>query len=211
MNIGIIGSGNVGGTLGARWAEKGHKVIFGSRDPESEKMKESVSKAGRNARAAHIQEAVDASDVILLATPWEATQELLESTKGLAGKIVIDATNPLLAGLDGLSIGTTTSAGEQVAQWAKQARVVKAINTVGFNIMANPDFGAGKKVAMFYCGDDKGAKQTVHELITELRFDALDAGPLTQARLLEPLAMLWISLAYQGGYGREIGFEFLRR
>ena len=76
--------------------------------------------------------------------------------------------------------------------------------------MANPDFGT-HKVAMFYCGDDKGAKQQVGELVTELGFDALDAGPLTQARVLEPFAMLWISLAFMAGFGREFGFQLITR
>jgi len=211
MNIGIIGSGSVGGTLGARWAQTGHKVVFSSREPQSEKIQELLSKAGPNARAASTQEAVDASDVILLATPWDATGEILQALERLDGKIIIDATNPILPALAGLSIGTTTSAGEQVAQWAPRAKIVKAINTVGFNIMADPDFGPGKTVAMFYCGDDRDAKRTVHQLIAELGFEALDAGPLNQARLLEPFAMLWISLAYPAGYGREIAFQFLRR
>lgn len=76
--------------------------------------------------------------------------------------------------------------------------------------MANPDFGTDK-VAMFYCGNDKEAKQKVAGLAAELGFEALDAGPLTQARVLEPFAMLWISLAYFAGFGRDIGFQFLRR
>jgi len=211
MNIGIIGTGNVGGTLGTRWAQAGHKVVFGTREPQAQKTTELLSKAGSNARSAWVQEAVDGSEVVLLATPWEAAEEIVKSTRGLDGKILMDATNPLLPQLAGLTLGTTTSAAEMIATWAPGAKVVKAINTVGYNIMANPDFGKDKKVTMFYCGDDKGAKQTVHELITELGFEALDAGPLTQARLLEPFAMLWISLAYLAGYGREIGFQFLRR
>ncbi len=211
MNVGIIGTGSVGGTLGARWAQGGHAVVFGTREPQSDKLLELLSKAGARARAASVQEAVDASDVILLATPWEAMQEILDGTKGLAGKILIDAINPLLPKLAGLSLGTTTSAAEQIAQWAPGAKVVKAINTVGYNIMENPDFGPGRKVAMFYCGDDKAAKQTVHSLVEELGFEGLDAGPLTQARLLEPFAMLWISLAYPAGFGREIAFQLLRR
>lgn len=97
-----------------------------------------------------------------------------------------------------------------VAKWATGAKVVKAFNTVGFNIMADPRFEGGR-TAMFYCGDDAKAKSTVAGLINELGFEALDAGPLTQARLLEPFALLWISLALQYGYGREIAFQLLRR
>lgn len=210
MKIGIIGAGNVGGTLGSRWAKAGHTVVFSATDPSSPKMVELIAKAGPNARAASTLEAVDASDIVVLATPWEAVQEIVEAAKSWEGKIVIDATNPLLPQLAGLSVGTTTSAAEAVAKWAPGAKVVKAFNTVGANIMADPEF-AGHKVALFYCGDDAEAKQTVHALAVELGFDALDAGPLTQARVLEPFALLWISLAFTAGFGREIGFQFLRR
>jgi predicted dinucleotide-binding enzyme len=110
--------------------------------------------------------------------------------------------------LAGLEIGTTTSGAEQVASWAPGAHVVKAFNTVGFNIMENPNFGNARPV-LFYCGDHADAKQTVHQLIADLGFDAQDAGPLKQARLLEPFAMLWISLAMKGG--REIAFQLLKR
>jgi len=211
MKLGIIGAGNVGGTLGTRWAQAGHKVVFGVNDPTSEKVAGVLGKAGPNARAASVEDAARVSDVIVLAVPFEAAQGVLESTKGCAGKIIVDATNPLLPNLAGLSVGTTTSAAEMVAKWAPQAKVAKAFNTVGYNIMANPDLGGGNKVVMFYCGDDKEAKNVAHSLAVDLGFDALDAGPLTQARVLEPFAMLWISLAYLAGFGRDIGFKLLRR
>ncbi len=128
----------------------------------------------------------------------------------LKGKIIIDASNPLLPDLTGLDCGTTTSGGEQVAAWAHDAKVVKALNSVGYNIMAQPAFGSDRP-ALFYCGDDQDAKLIVKSLVEELGFEALDAGPLSGARLLEPFALLWISLAYPQGYGREIAFKLLRR
>ena len=211
MNIGIAGSGQVGGTLGTRWAAAGHRVAFGSRHPESEEMKGLARKAGPNARVVPVGEAVASSEVVLLATPWgAATRDALESNGPWTGKVLIDATNPLLPRLEGLELGTTTSGAEQVAQWAPGARVVKAFNTVGFNVMADPRFGADPAV-MFYCGDDAEAKQAVRKLAADLGFDPQDAGPLTQARLLEPFALLWISLALKHGFGREIGFQLLRR
>ena len=210
MNIGIIGAGNVGGTLGKRWAKNGHNIVFASREPGGEKMKQLLHETGHGATAVSNSQVARSSDVLLLSTPWPATEEALKSAGDLAGKTIIDATNPLLPSLDGLSVGCTDSAAEQVARWATGAKVVKALNTVGFNIMADNSFTAGK-VAMFYCGDDADAKKTVAGLIGELGFDALDAGPLKQARLLEPFALLWITLALKGGYGRDIGFELLRR
>lgn len=210
MKIGIIGSGNVGGTLGTRWAQGGHQVVFGSRSPESDKMRQLAGKAGKGARAASFAETLEASELLLLATPWPATKETVKGLGDLKGKVLIDATNPLLPDLSGLEFGTTTSGGEQVAGWARGARVVKALNGVGFNIMANPAFG-GDRPVMFYCGDDAAAKKTVKPLVEELGFEAVDAGPLSQARLLEPFAHLWISLALVHGQGREIGFKLLRR
>lgn len=210
MNIAIIGAGNVGGTLGKRWSGNGHQVVFGSREPKSEKARNLADEAGPNAKVASNAEAAGASEIVLVATPFPAARQALREAGSLAGKIVIDATNPLLPTLEGLSVGLTDSAAEQVASWATGAKVVKALNTVGYNIMANPDFGQ-RRVAMFYCGDDTDAKKTVASLIAELGFEALDAGPLKQARVLEPFATLWISLALQHGYGTNIAFELLRR
>jgi predicted dinucleotide-binding enzyme len=210
MKIGVVGSGHVGGTVGSRWAKNGHAVIFSSRNPQSEAMRALVKQSSGSARAATVQETAQSSEILLLATPWQGTEDAIREMGDLAGKIVIDATNPLLEDLSGLEIGTTTSAGEQVAAWAKGAKVVKALNTVGYNVMENPAFGSDRP-AMFYCGDDKDAKLTVKGLIDELGFEALDAGPMTQARLLEPFALLWISLAIGQGYGFEIAFKLLRR
>jgi predicted dinucleotide-binding enzyme len=210
MTIGIVGSGNVGGTLGRRWAQAGYKVVFGSRNPGGQEMQQLVADAGANARAASLQEAVAAADVLLLATPWPATRTVVEGLKDISAKVLIDATNPLLPDLSGTEVGTTTSGAEQVAGWSHGAKVVKAFNTVGFNIMANPAFGQDRPV-MFYCGDDTVAKNTVKPLAEILGFDPVDAGPLSQSRVLEPFALLWISLAVLHGQGREIAFKFLHR
>lgn len=209
MKIGIIGAGNVGGTLGTGWAKHGHNVVFGSRNPQSKEIQDLVAKAGAGASAGANDEAVQRSEVVVLALPWPAAKQAVSSLP-LAGKIVLDVMNPILPDLSGLALGTTTSGAEQVAQWAKGADVVKAFNTVGFNVMAHPEFRDGRAV-MFYCGDDAAAKKTVHPLIADLGFDARDAGPLTQARFLEPFAMLWITLALTQGYGPDWAFKLLSR
>jgi len=210
MTIGMIGSGNVGGALGTRWAKVGHEVVFGTRDPKSKEVQQLVAAAGGKTRAATMADTARAGEVLLLATPWPATQQILAGLGNLNGKVLIDATNPLLPDLSGLTHGTTTSGSEQVAGWARGAKVVKAFNTVGANIMANTSFGAGRPV-LFYCGDDAAAKQAVKPLIEALGFEAVDAGPLSQARLLEPFALLWISMALVHGLGREFAFQLLRR
>lgn len=214
MKIGVIGAGNVGGTLGRRWAQKGHSVVFGVRDPDAPKVKELLAAAGLNSCAASVREAAEASDVIVLTLPWEAAQEAVRNAGDLSGKVVVDATNPLGPGMEGLqqglALGYTTSAAEQVAAWAPGARVVKAFNTTGYDNMADPQYGA-QAVTMFYCGDDAGAKATVQQLGTDLGFEMVDAGPLTAARLLEPMAMLWINLAVFQGLGRDFAYKLLRR
>jgi NADPH-dependent F420 reductase len=209
VKIGILGSGNVGGTLGTRWAEGGHEVVFSSRDPGSAQMRELIARAGGKARAATAAETGAGADVILVATPWPATKTVLASAGDLSGKIILDAVNPLAADLSGLEVGTTTSAAEMIAGWAPGARVVKAFNTVGYPVMADPTVG-GERAVLFYCGDDAAAKKVAAELATGLGFNAVDAGPLTQARVLEPFALLWISLAIKQGFGFHWGFKVLK-
>jgi NADPH-dependent F420 reductase len=209
MRIAVIGTGNVGSALGRRWAGAGHEIFFGSRDPQSEKVQELVGSIRHGARAVSAGEAMAAADVILLATAWSAAQPTLAAGGDLAGKIIIDATNPFLPGL-ALAIGHTMSGGEQVAAWAPGARVVKAFNSTGAGNMADPDYG-GVQPTMFICGDDVGAKAAVADLTAQIGFEPVDAGPLSMARVLEPLAGLWVNLAYVQGMGPNIAFKLLRR
>ncbi len=210
MKIAVIGTGNVGGTLGTRWAQKGHQVVFGSRDPEGEKTQHLVAGAGPNACAATAANAAAASDIVVFATPWSVTERAIISAGDLTGKIVVDCTNPLKPDLSGLDTGADTSAGEQVAAWAAGARTVKAFNTTGSGNMQDPLYD-GAPLTMFICGDDAEAKQTVAGLAEDPGFEVVDAGGLTASRLLEHLAMLWISLAYAQGFGPNFGFKLVRR
>ena len=209
MNIAVLGTGNVGGTLGRRWAEAGHRVCFGSRDPHSEKVQRLLA-AAPGATAGSLAEAAAAGDVILLATPWQTTHATLAALGDLTGKVLIDCINPLNETFTGLTHGHTTSAAELVASWAPHAHVVKAFNTVSAKVMDNPGFGE-YRATLFYCGDDASAKQAVHQLATDLGFEAVDAGPLMNARHLEPLAMLYIHLAVRGGWGSNTAFKMLKR
>jgi NADPH-dependent F420 reductase len=209
MRIGVIGAGNVGGALGRGWARKGHEVTFGVRHPSDPKLKPLLEETGGKA-VSPAAAAVDA-EVVVLATPWEGTEEAVRAMGDqLSGKILFDCTNPLAPNLSGLTHGFDTSAAEQVASWAPRARVVKIFNTIGADNMGNPDFN-GVAATMFYCGDDPEAKSVGRQLAADLGFDPLDCGNLEQARLLEPLALLWIRLAYLQGMGREIGFKLMKR
>ncbi len=155
-------------------------------------------------------EAADFAEVVVLATPWQATENAIRQAGGLGGKVVIDCTNPLTADLSGLTVGHTTSGLEQVAGWAKGAKVFKAFNQTGFGNMANPVL-EGRRAVMFVCGDDEAGKATVLRLVRDVGFEVIDAGAGTVARLLEPFGMLWIHLALARGMGRDWAFGVLRR
>ena len=210
MNIGIIGSGNVGSGLGKLWAEKGHKLIFSfSRNPEKLKA---LAAAHNNASAGSPAEAVQQSEVILLSVRWETIGEAMKAAGPLQGKVLIDCTNPLNAELTGLAIGHTSSAAEEIAKMAAGAKVVKAFNTVFADIYHSESRLFGSRLAtMFYCGDDGDAKKTVVRLIRETGFEPIDAGPLRSSRYLEPLAMLMIQLGYGQGMGTNMATSLLRR
>jgi NADPH-dependent F420 reductase len=210
MKIAMIGTGNVGKVLGRRWAQKGHQVIFGTREPDSEKIKAVLEEAGANASAATLAEAAAQADLIALATPWGPMEAIIQSMGDLTGKILIDCTNPLSPDRRQLALGFTTSGAEQIAAWAAGARVVKAFNTTGAGNMADPVYASGE-LTMFICGDEPATKQAVAGLVNELDFEAIDVGPLEMARYLEPLAVLWVKLAYVEGLGPNFAIKLVRR
>ena len=210
MNIAIIGTGHVGSALGRRWAQQGHQIVFGSRTPESERVQDLVALAGPTASAAIPQHAVVDAEVIVLAVPYASAQQMLATLGDLQGKILIDPINPIRPGGGGLTIGTDTSAGEQIAGWAKGARVVKAFNMICAPNMSNPDYGE-QKLTIFLCGDDVEAKAVVTDLTQALDFDVVDCGTITASRYLEPMAMLLITLIFRQKMGFDIGFALLHR
>jgi predicted dinucleotide-binding enzyme len=204
MRLGIIGAGHVGGTLGRLFEAQGHDVRFGTREPD----KQAAGGLPRN-RSGSVSEVAAFGDVIILAIPWEGVKEALAASGPLTGKTVIDCVNPLLPDLSGLALGTTTSAGEEIAKLIPNAKVVKCFNTLGYSNFANPEFGDVKS-SMFFAGDDAGAKLIVAELGNQLGFDMVDAGPLAQSRWLEAMAMLWITMAYKYGGSARSAFKLLR-
>lgn len=178
MKIAILGAGNVGGALGKAFASAGHNILFGVPNPEDEKNKKLIESIGSNrALVSSVPDAVHSVELIILAVPWNSAQAALQSAGDLSGKIVVDCTNPLKEDLSGLAIGHTSSAAEQVAQWASGAKVCKSFNQTGFQNMANPKFSSGK-AAMFVCGDASDSKKIILQLAEQIGFESIDAGPL---------------------------------
>ena len=207
MRIAVIGAGSVGGTLGKAWLKRGYDVLWGIRNPADPKY------AGLpKERVKPPAEAVDAADVVVIATPWSSTEAAVKSLgNSLANKIVIDCTNPLGIGPDGLQLvlGFETSAAEQIASWAPGALVFKTLNTTGSDNMANAASYPVKPL-MLVAGDDAEKKPVVMDLVRTLGFDPVDAGPLKNARLLEPFAMVWIDQAIKRGRGRDFAFALVK-
>jgi 8-hydroxy-5-deazaflavin:NADPH oxidoreductase len=209
MKLAIIGAGSVGGTLGRRWAELGHRVCFGVRDLKDADANTLVAGIKGEARLATVRDAAADAEVVVLATPYAANAQAIAAAGDLAGKILVDVTNPLTPNLT-LAVGFASSGAEEVAKLARGARVYKAMNQVGYEIMADPSFAEAKPV-MFVAGDEPSGKQVVLDLVSALGFDAIDAGELQIARLLEPYAMLWIHLMVRRKLGRRFAFALLRR
>jgi predicted dinucleotide-binding enzyme len=207
MNIVIVGAGNVGRALATGWTRAGHKVTLAGREP-ARSNGGGLKQQGFSGFATN-EAAIAAGEVIVLALPWSALANALKSLGSLAGKIVIDAINPLTPDRS-LALGHNDSAGETVARLAPGARVVKAFNTTGANNMADARYSGGK-LLMLVAGDDQHAKQTAMTLASDLGFEAVDAGPLAMSRYLEPMAMVWIRLALVQQLGRNFGFALLRR
>jgi hypothetical protein len=191
MKIGIIGKGNVGGALSRALKRSGNEV----------------KATGRDRTAIH--EAVEWGDVIFLALPYGALGELVNDVGTMMdGKIVVDPTNVLTPKME-LAVGFTTSGGEELQKKLPKARVVKAFNTSFAQHMETGRLG-DRALTAFVASDDEEAKKVVLELARGIGFDAIDSGPLKNARLLEPLGFFNIQLGYVLGRGPKIGFKLLQ-
>lgn len=200
MRIAVIGAGKVGTALGRAFVKGGHDVVYGVRPGGSrERLQEGE-------RSAEPREAAADAELVLLATPGgPAALEAAAGAGPLAGKILVDATN----GMAG-DPSDPRSGAERLAASVEGARVVKAFNTIGFEVMADPRFGEDR--ALLLCAsDDEEAAAAVASLAEGIGFDALTLRGLEKARLLEAQARLWIELAMRQGYGRGIAFGLLRR
>jgi len=223
MKIGIIGSGDVGRRLADGLIELGHQVWIGTRDTSKKELVEWVDKhkkkGGRESENAHIGSFAEAAsfgnDLIIISTSWSGTSNAIEMAgpNNIKNKIVIDTTNPLdfSQGLPPrMAVGHTDSAAETVQRLLPQAKVIKAFNIIGNPHMVHPEFPGGPPT-MFICGNDEQAKKIVTEnILTPFGWETIDIGGLEGARLLEPLAMLWITHYFRTGTGNH-AFKILRK
>ena len=210
MKLGIIGTGNISKALCTALTHKGYNVMVGGRNLDSARA--IAGEMDHFATGGTIANAVHYGEIIFLAVPYKAVEEVLRNTDSFRGKIVVDCTNPVIFGeYPELAIGHSTSAAEQIAKMLPEAKVIKAYNTAMAKQIENgPYFGANDGT-MFYCGDDEDAKASLHKIIAATGFEPRDCGPLHSARLLEPLAVLMMRMAFSQGMGDEVAIKLLTR
>ncbi len=198
--VGILGSGSAARTLGHGLLRLGHPVMLGSRDPD--KLADWRDEAGPAARVGSFTDAAVYGELIVLSVLGRAAVDVvrLAGADNLAGKVVIDASDPLdfSSGRPGLFVGTTDSLGERVQRAAPDARVVKALNIVLAEVMVDPSLTGGQP-DMFIAGNDEDAKQMVTELLHQLGWPVIDLGDIENARWLEALSLLWVVYSHRFG------------
>ena len=211
MRIGILGSGLMGGKLGTIFARAGHEVVFSYARSE-QKLKKLAREAKGSARAGTPREAAQDADAVLLAVHWLRMDDVLNQAGDLSGKAIVSCSLPMNARDTGLVVAHTRSGAEELAKRIPKGRVVSAFNTVPSEVLFGV-YEARRKAtrpSLVYCGDDRSAKAVAAELIQDVGFDAVDAGPLRIARYTEPFALLVAQLAYEGKGGPELAYRFER-
>jgi len=199
--IAVIGTGDVAGALGPEFAALGHTIVYGSRDPSRAEVEALVKRTGDSASATTPAESVVGADIVVMAVPGSAVEAVTRGLGNLSGKIIIDPTNALNRGDDGvLELAYETSAAEIIQQAAPGAHVVKAFNTLNWRTMVDPD-SAGGPVSIPLVGDSIEAKAAVAALVEGMGLEAIDLGPLRHARHVEGMLLMWIYNRYDAGDG----------
>ena len=193
--IAVIGTGNVGEALGPEFAAQGHTIVYGSREPGRQDVKDLIAKTGHGATAVSPQEAVRGADIVVIAVPGTAAEQVVKDLGDLSGKIVLDPTNRVNRNTpDGnLSYDKPANAAsnaELIQSLAPNAKVVKAFNTLNVRQMTDPET-AGGPITIPIVGDDAQAKATVAQLVKGMGLDAVDLGPLRYANTLEEMLVVW--------------------
>lgn len=202
MKISILGAGNIGGTIGKKWAAGGHEVVFGVRDVCAPKVKQLLDSVEGKASATMVADAVTGSEVVLLAIPGKAVEAtVIALSKALDGKIIIDATNKIgQPVMHSLSVLKTH---------APNAKLFRVFNSLGWESFAEPVIAAAQ-ADLFYCGDEGAAQTIVDSLITDVGIRPIYIGNLDQAPIVDAVGSLWFALAIHQGHGRHLAFKMLK-
>lgn len=205
MKIGILGSGAVGQALGYGFADQGHEVMIGTRDPNSAKIQDWVTKTGKGVKSGTFAETAKFGGIVILCPLFRAVEEVIKlaGKDNLSGKIVIDTTNPIadappVNGVLKYVTGLRESAGEMVQKSLPASKVVKAFNSIGSPLMYKPKFEEGQPT-MFICGNDEEAKITVAGIAADFGFDVMDSGSIEASNALEGLCIIWCSRGFKDG------------
>lgn len=194
--VAVIGTGDMGDSLGPKLAEIGYKVVYGSRDPSREAVQDLVLKTGPNASATTQKEAAQSADIVLLAVGWPAMEQVAQGLGNLDGKIVIDVSFPFEQGDDGYPQSTVaTSSAEMIQAWNPGARVVKISMPTAYYIDYPEELG--QRPSNLIAGNDRESKEIVAGIAHAIGQDPFDAGPLRMSRAIEAQALLFMVPLYQ--------------
>jgi len=200
MKIGILGAGNIGGTLGSKWLAAGHAIVLGVRDVNSSKTTAALDQA-KGAKATDVSTAIRENDVILFSVPWKTVPEIAKANAAdLNGKLLIDATNnfagPVINNLNALS------------ESAPEAKIYRAFNSMGWDVFANPVIN-NQTVDMFYSGPDGDSRSRIHSLIEQVGLNPIWVGDNDRIHLVDNMGALWVHMVWQRGWKRRSAFKVL--
>ena len=198
MKLAFIGIGNVGFAIANNLQKKGHDIIVANNDENSETVKKALEQ-NVNFSTKKIQEAIDEAEIVFLATPFQANEEILKSLT-FNGKVLVDCTNPVGMGISH-GLKSEISGSEKVQEWAPDAKVVKAFTIYGFENFINSDYpNYNVKPLMMIAGNDTAAKNIVSKINTDMGYETLDIGKLDQALHLEHMTLLWVKMVRRDGH-----------
>jgi 8-hydroxy-5-deazaflavin:NADPH oxidoreductase len=198
MEIAILGAGNIGGTLGRKWVQAGHQVLFGVRDLQSAKTISALEQA-QGAKAADVSSAIRASKGVLFSVPWKTVPEIARSNAAdLNGKLLIDATNNFA--------GSVINNLNALREAAPDSKIYRAFNSLGWEVFANPVI-AGHTADMFYCGPGDENRSQIHQLIAEIGVNPIWVGDNDRIQLVDNMGALWVNMVLQRGWRRHSAFK----
>ena len=206
--VAIIGTGDMGDSLGPVFARLGYEVIYGSREPDGDKAQRVLAQTGGNSRVTTQRDAAQAGDIVILAVGWPAMETVAQNLGSLDGKIVIDLSFPHEQGEDGYYVPMLeTSSAEMIQEWNPGARVMKTFALQASYVIDDPDV-VGGPVTIPIAADDREAKEQIARIIVDMGHDPIDAGPLRYSRELEAMQRLYGVAFFQR---RQAAWEFYFR